>query len=454
MKNNNQENYDKMLFESYAGLNGSNDEQDEYNSKSGMGTVDILENILNRLTDMGITHKFQNDSLILTHTSYTMEKVIDVKDDIEAELDKVATYIKDKFKEKTGKTLTLTETGEDFSTVASYTSFKQTHVKYSKFYKFEDVFKSEIVEHPEDPEYMKRDPKLMKETTGDNIKEIITKMLGKKKADNFFLFFKDRFNRDVINDPWYAKEWAERILTGSALKSSDSETIQFLHNYKLIDGETQKTLTSLDEDLENYPIEESTNDVAYWKQYSAPPEIDDEKYIFQTMNKLVAEYEHESGKYSHESKNAIRNEIQKYKSMNSGKIDKGVIEAMVMQLGKAGKVAKTISKSDAKDFASTSTKGLPNKVKKEAKELPRLKNNIHDLSSIKRVISSIEHNDDLSKFDNSLIQQSFKYVDDLGFNVSPRWFAKLNSEMKKRGLKEAKENNKFNFFEHFIKINL
>ncbi len=51
----------------------------------------------------------------------------------------------------------------------------------------------------------------------------------------------------------------------------------------------------------------------------------------------------------------------------------GIVHAMqigkIKPKGNAGKVAKTISKSDAKDFASTPTKGLPKKVKKESVEV-------------------------------------------------------------------------------------
>ena len=129
---NNKYNYNKMLFESVAGVNSPENEEDKYFSESGMSTISVLENILNRLTDKGIGHKFQGNILCITHNSYTTEKVIDKKNEIEEELNKIVAFVKNEFKDKTGKAITLKEVSEDFSSVATYTSFKQTLIQYSK----------------------------------------------------------------------------------------------------------------------------------------------------------------------------------------------------------------------------------------------------------------------------------------------------------------------------------
>jgi hypothetical protein len=124
------------LWKSIGSTNSTENVQDNFVAKDSKDDISILTNIISRMNGQGIIGKFHNDLFLVTYITYTPGLVIDQKDSFEATCKEIKKVIEDKFEEKTGRKLKLKEVGEDFDSEAAYTTFKQTIIKYTKFYEY------------------------------------------------------------------------------------------------------------------------------------------------------------------------------------------------------------------------------------------------------------------------------------------------------------------------------
>ncbi|MAJ22823.1 MAG: hypothetical protein CBC24_03095 [Candidatus Pelagibacter sp. TMED64] len=84
----------------------------------------------------------------------------------------------------------------------------------------------------------------------------------------------------------------------------------------------------------------------------------------------------------------------------------GVVKAMqkgdTPKKGKAGKAAKSMSKDDVDDFASTKHKGLPKKVKKEMKVRELIKKLVREIMTEEQITEALDAKKIKKELNNSL----------------------------------------------------
>lgn len=84
----------------------------------------------------------------------------------------------------------------------------------------------------------------------------------------------------------------------------------------------------------------------------------------------------------------------------------GVVKSMQQgdtpKKGKAGKAAKTMSKDDVDDFASTKHKGLPKKVKKEMKVRALIKRLVREIMTEENLTEALDKKKIKKELSNSL----------------------------------------------------
>ena len=84
----------------------------------------------------------------------------------------------------------------------------------------------------------------------------------------------------------------------------------------------------------------------------------------------------------------------------------GVVKAMqkgdIPKKGKAGKIAKSMSKDDVDDFASTKHKGLPKKVKKEMKVRELIKKLVREIMTEEQITEALDAKKIKKELNNSL----------------------------------------------------
>lgn len=125
----------KDKLKSVGGISSLENEQDEY-GRNNKDDISVLQNIVSRMGDQGVSIKFQGETAIITLTTYTTGQAADEKDDFEDTHRQIKSKVQEVFKDKTGRSISLKEVDEDFDTENAYTAFKQTLVKYSKIYTY------------------------------------------------------------------------------------------------------------------------------------------------------------------------------------------------------------------------------------------------------------------------------------------------------------------------------
>ncbi len=127
---------EEYKLKSVGATNSLENEQDEFVAKDSKDDISILQNIVSRMGDQGITGKFHDNYFLVTYVAYTPGLALMQKDSFDATCKEIKMVIEDKFEEKAGRKIKLKEVGEEFDTEGSYTSFKQTIVKYTKIYEY------------------------------------------------------------------------------------------------------------------------------------------------------------------------------------------------------------------------------------------------------------------------------------------------------------------------------
>lgn len=131
--------------EIYEDIDGDNIQGvDDYQTE-GLMPLATIENILSRLTDKGLSHKFQGNQLILAISCYSGDSNLSfATNDLKRDLDSAVEFLKREYKAKAGKALTLKEVGQaDIDVVAAYTVQRKSLVRYTRVFELpEDVTKS------------------------------------------------------------------------------------------------------------------------------------------------------------------------------------------------------------------------------------------------------------------------------------------------------------------------
>jgi hypothetical protein len=104
-----------------------------------MTDIDVVENILDKFTKSGITHKFQGPNIIITALTYSRKPQAFVKDDLKKDVIEAIKILKDEYKNAVDKTLKLGKAeNEDFDCVTNYTTNRLALCRYTCSYKMTD----------------------------------------------------------------------------------------------------------------------------------------------------------------------------------------------------------------------------------------------------------------------------------------------------------------------------
>jgi len=91
---------------------------------SVMNDIDVIANILDKFRNSGITYKFQANTLIITAVTYAYDTK-KIMEDLTRTINDVLKYLKDEYKTKVGKALTLKDEEKDLQCVSNYTVDKK-----------------------------------------------------------------------------------------------------------------------------------------------------------------------------------------------------------------------------------------------------------------------------------------------------------------------------------------